>query len=64
MRLGTHKVPVKVPAPQNGPYNTKAGRSEMASCLRFLWRRGLESNQRITVLQTAPLATWVPRQYQ
>ncbi len=28
-----------------------------------LWRRGSDSNRRIEVLQTSPLATWVPRLY-
>ena len=26
-----------------------------------VWRRGSDSNRRIEVLQTPPLATWVPR---
>jgi hypothetical protein len=26
-----------------------------------LWRRGADSNRRIEVLQTSPLASWVPR---
>src|SRR4030042_3193898 len=26
------------------------------------WRRGSDSNRRIKVLQTSPLAAWVPRQ--
>ena len=28
---------------------------------RAIWRRGSDSNRRIEVLQTSPLATWVPR---
>ena len=28
---------------------------------RIFWRRGTDSNRRIKVLQTSPLATWVPR---
>ena len=27
----------------------------------MLWRRGADSNRRIEVLQTSPLASWVPR---
>ncbi len=27
------------------------------------WRRGSDSNRRIEVLQTSPLATWVPRHF-
>jgi hypothetical protein len=48
--------PKSEPAPRATQQKNPAG----AGCL-VEWRRGADSNRRIEVLQTSPLASWVPR---